>query len=144
MADKKTKPRPKAETGAPDAQDKLIDAAEETVARAESYGMDLTKARLELTRARDHLIRARVTVHAFDPVQMMAEVQGTPENPGGLIYVQRAEALAEAAFGDRTFRRKGMAFTLLIIASLMVALVMKIRRMESPGSSPSGSRVPCK
>jgi len=31
MADKKTKPRPKAETGASDAQDKLIDAAEETM-----------------------------------------------------------------------------------------------------------------
>ncbi len=113
-----------------------IDAVEETVAAAENYGMDLTKARLELTRARDHLIRARVMVHAFDPAQMMAELQGTREEPGGLIYAERAQNLAELAFGERAYRRKGMGFALAIIACLMVALIMKIRRMESRKAQP--------
>ena len=66
----------------------------------------------------------------------MAEVvRGTEDEPGALSYAARADMLAEEAFGERTFRRAGLVAALAIIAVLILALVLKIREIESrPGS----------
>lgn len=108
-----------------------IDRVDAEVARAENFGMDTTRARLKLNQAEDRLTQARVTIHAWDPAQMAAVVEGSEEEAGGLQEVARAEELAEAAMQERTFRRQGLVVALLVILLVIVALVLKIRRLEA-------------
>ncbi len=105
---------------------------EALVERVEDYGMDLTRARLDLGRARDGFLKARVAVHAFDPRRLDEVVTGTVDEEGGLPFLDRAEAGAREALDERTFRRVGLAVALAIIAILVVALRVKIRRLAAP------------
>ncbi|MHC4471683.1 MAG: hypothetical protein ACYTDY_10640 [Planctomycetota bacterium] len=110
-----------------------IRLVDEKVSRVEGYGMDLTRARLKLSQARDRLIQARVVIHSFDLGALQEVIQGTEDEEGGLPLVRAADGLAEEAMEERTFRRVGLAVALAIIAGLILALTLKIRRMESAG-----------
>ena len=54
------------------------------------------------------------------------------DEPGGLQLTGQASALAAGALDERSFRRTGLVVALTIIAILIVALVLKIRRIERP------------
>ncbi len=107
-----------------------IDHTKELVDRVANYGMDVTRPRLFLHQAEDQLVQARVNVHRFDPEVMKGILEGTEDETGALVLADRADATANDLLAERRFRRVGLAVALAFIALVVVALLLRIRRME--------------
>jgi predicted CXXCH cytochrome family protein len=101
-----------------------IGSADALLDRGTQLGMEVSRVKFELNEARNHLIDARVVVHSFSADELDAVVK-----PGmdiaGRAHEQGLQALEEAGF-----RRKGLAFSLIIIGLAIVAIYLKIREIE--------------
>jgi predicted CXXCH cytochrome family protein len=102
-----------------------IDKSKDILSLAERKGMEVSKPKFELKGAADALTHARVLIHSSS----IAEVDKVVE-PGlevaGKGYQAGLDALAELSF-----RRKGLAVSLVFILFLALLVYLKIRQIES-------------
>ena len=99
--------------------------AGETLNRAESAGMEVGEARLREAQAHNALIKAQVTVHSFDAQRVSKDVQTA------LRLSEETRQQGNTALRERDYRRKGLGFSLITIAAVVVGLWLLIRQLES-------------
>jgi hypothetical protein len=99
-----------------------IDDAVSILDQADSRGMNVTKPRFDLVGAREKLTLARARLHRFNA----AEVEEIAE--AGMEIAKGGRKAGEAALGDYTFRRQGMAAAAVVIAADIAVLLWIIRR----------------
>lgn len=92
--------------------------------RAERAGMEVSADRFALRTGQDHLVEARVLVHSFDEERFMAAVHE------GMGSAEAGVTAADRAFAELQNRRLGMGVSLVVIASVMAGLVLKLREIE--------------
>ena len=109
------------------------EAARDLLLRAERSGIEVSQAQFDLNGAFDALVKGRAAIHNFTVVAVR-----TPVDDGRAIAA-RAHERGIRALEEFSFRRRGLAVSILIILTLIAALVMKIRQIERPlGSVSSG------
>ncbi|HUE82940.1 MAG TPA: cytochrome c3 family protein [Pyrinomonadaceae bacterium] len=101
-----------------------IDKASEILRRAEHSGMEVSRPKFELREAVDSATHARVLVHTSLPEEI-EKVTGPGMNIAAKAYEQ-----GEAALAELSFRRKGLAVSLVFIVFLVVLVYLKIREIE--------------
>lgn len=101
-----------------------VDRASEVLGRAERAGMEVSKPKFDLTQVGAELVKARVNVHSFNP-DKLGEIT-TP----ALAMVSGVRQAGDTALEELGFRRKGLAYALVGIGVMVVALVLKIHEME--------------
>jgi predicted CXXCH cytochrome family protein len=97
--------------------------------RAERAGMEVGEARLTLSSGNEKLIKARVDVHTMLPDRVERD---TAE---GHKLMLEAEQAGQQALAEHTFRRKGLALSLVLIAFVASALWLLIRSLESSSAN---------
>jgi predicted CXXCH cytochrome family protein len=102
-----------------------IDTASNTLTRAERAGMEVSKPKFNLQEAHAQIVKSRVFVHAFNPDKV------TELTKPAMDIAIAANKTADAALDEVVVRRKGLGYSLIGIAIVIVALVLKIRDMES-------------
>ncbi len=101
-----------------------VDEASELVGRAEQAGMLMDEARVELEGARQEIIQARTQVHAAGAVPVQ-------ERTGAAMAASdKASAAARFAFAEIRYRRTGLVVALALILVAILALLLRIRRIE--------------
>lgn len=110
-----------------------IELANQILAEAEYSGMEVSTPRVELVSARDALVKARRSVHTFDA----AEVKKLTDE--GATISDKTYQAGVLALRERDLRRKGLGISLIIIVVTITGLYLKIRQMESSGSSEPGA-----
>lgn len=101
-----------------------IDKSSEILQRAERAGMEVSRPKFELKGATDALTHARVLIHASST----AEVKGVVA-PGIEVSAKGYQA-GLSALAERTFRRKGLAVSLVFILFLAVVVYLKVKQIE--------------
>jgi hypothetical protein len=94
------------------------------VARVRNAGIDMSAPELALAEARSRLTLARTEMHAFAPARVATIVDD------GLKIVVDADAAGERGVRELTYRRRGLAASLVAILLVVVALALKIRQIE--------------
>ena len=102
-----------------------IDEAKEILERAERAGMEVSRPKFELQDAVDGLTQARVLVHSAS-----ADEVGTAISPA-METAAKSYAAGEGAFSELSYRRKGIAVSLVFILFLALLVYLKIRQIES-------------
>ena len=120
-----------------DSLDEAAEAAHSVLEEAENLGMEVSQALFELEDVTNAQHRARSAIHAFAVEPVRQEVAA------GLEITGRARARGQEALEEHRFRRVGLGVSTGIITMLIVALLIKIRQMETttPQSpAPRGER----
>lgn len=91
---------------------------------AEDRGMEVSQAIFELVDANNALTQARTAIHSFRVEPVEEEVSA------GLEVTSRAWSRGEEALDEHRFRRVGLAASSIIILTLILALVAKIRQLD--------------
>lgn len=104
-----------------------IASSDELLSRAERSGMEVSEAKLQQAQARDALTKSRVNIHYFAVAPMEQEVLG------GLKTTAATAEAGRAALAERTFRRKGLGVSLVLILFVVAGLWMYIREIEGNG-----------
>lgn len=99
--------------------------AEDILDRAERAGMEVSRPRFELRDASDGLTQARVLVHTVSADEVFGAL--TP----AMDVASKSYAAGEAAFGELSYRRKGLVVSLVFILFLALLVYLKIRQIES-------------
>jgi predicted CXXCH cytochrome family protein len=99
--------------------------SEEVLQRAERAGMEVSHPKFELSEGRGKLINARVVIHSASPDEL-AEVVKSGLDVAGKTHQAGVDALDEL-----TFRRKGLAVSLVIILIAVFAIYLKIHQIET-------------
>jgi hypothetical protein len=108
-----------------------IEAATTVLHDAEQAGMEVSAAQADLTDANSALIMGRAAVHSFSPDAVAEALE-----PGYEIATASLET-GESALQDLRVRRLGLIASVAIILMFILALVLKIRQIESgPADSP--------
>lgn len=102
-----------------------IGKAEDLLQRAERAGMEVSRPLFELQEANDALTQARVLIHSVAP----GEVEKAAA-PGGQVALKSIKA-GEDAFSELSFRRQGLAVSLVFIGFLAVLVFLKIKQIET-------------
>jgi predicted CXXCH cytochrome family protein len=102
-----------------------LDRSGANVARLKNAGMEMSAQEVSLGTARTRLTLARTEMHTFDPARV------TPVIDEGLTTVAGVNAAGERANADLRFRRRGLAASLAAILLVVVALGLKIRRLDT-------------
>ena len=102
------------------------EGAQSLLRRAERSGIEVSQAQFDLNSAFDALVKARAAVHAFTVPAVSAPVGE------GRAIAGRAHARGIRALEELQFRRRGLAVSVVIILTLILALAMKIRQIERP------------
>lgn len=102
-----------------------IDKADEILGRAERSGMEVSEAKLDLVQSRDTLTKARVTLHSANPTRVDADIK-----PGLQASAKDYDA-GKRALAERSYRRIGLALSLIAIALMIVGLTLYIRQIEA-------------
>lgn len=97
----------------------------EILDRAERAGMEVSRPKFEMKEATDALTHARVLIHSSST----AEVDKVTA-PGLAVSVKGYQA-GVAALAERSFRRKGLAVSLVFILFLATLVYLKVKRIES-------------
>ena len=105
-----------------------IGKAEDILGRAERSGMEVSEAKLDLSQAKDALTKARVTLHSANLTKVEADIK-----PGLEASVKDYRA-GEAALAERSYRRVGLALSLIAIALAIVGLKLYIQQIEGSKS----------
>ena len=92
--------------------------------RAERAGVEVGPDKFALQKAHDNLVESKVLVHSFD----IERFSGVAEE--GIKVAEEGIAAGRRAFEELRFRRIGLSLSLLIIASVIGALALVIRRIE--------------
>jgi predicted CXXCH cytochrome family protein len=101
-----------------------IDKSNDILSLAERKGMEVSKPKFELKGATDALTHARVLIHASSTDEV-EKVVGPGLNVANKGYQAGLDALAELSF-----RRKGLAVSLVFILFLALLVYLKIRQIE--------------
>jgi hypothetical protein len=102
-----------------------IQRSNEILERAERSGMEVSQAKLDQAEAHDALTKARVTIHAFQLDHLNQDIDA------GLKVAEKTYVAGQHALDERDYRRKGLAFSLVTIALVLVGLRMLIQQLES-------------
>lgn len=102
-----------------------IQKAEELLHSAERAGMEVSRPLFELQEANDALTQARVLVHTVSPEEVAKATK-----PGEQVALKSIKA-GEDAFSELSFRRQGLAVSLIFIGFLAVLVYLKIRQIEA-------------
>jgi predicted CXXCH cytochrome family protein len=108
--------------------DRLIASIEKSDAiltLAERKGMEVSKPKFELKGATDALTHARVLIHSSST----AEVDKVIEP--GMDVANKGYEAGVGALAELSFRRKGLAVSLLFILFLAMLVYLKIRQIEA-------------
>jgi nitrate/TMAO reductase-like tetraheme cytochrome c subunit len=100
---------------------------------AERKGMEVSEARVTLSAGKEKLIKARVDLHT------MNETRVEENTKAGLKLAKQAAQDGQDALAEYTFRRKGLALSLLVIAFVVVCLWRLIHNIER-GAWPAADR----
>jgi predicted CXXCH cytochrome family protein len=109
--------------GLGDVNAKIVEA-QEILDRAERAGMEVSRPKFELRDAFDGLTQARVLIHSASADELekaLGPALGTATKSYGA---------GEAAFGELTYRRKGLGVSLVFILFLALLVYLKIRQIE--------------
>ena len=98
--------------------------AHEGLDRAERAGVEVGPDKFALQKATDSLVEARVLVHSFD-LERFDRVAAE-----GIATATEGSAAAGRAFLELRHRRTGLALSLIVIAAVVAALALTIRRIE--------------
>lgn len=101
-----------------------IASSDELLSRAERSGMEVSEAKLQQAQARDALTKARVNVHTFAIAPVEQDVKT------GLKTTTATYAAGKAALAERSFRRKGLGISLVLIFFVVGGLWMYVREIE--------------
>lgn len=101
-----------------------IDRSSEILNRAERAGMEVSRPKFELKGATDALTHARVLIHSSSTDEVNKVV-----GPG-LAVSEKGYQAGLGALAERTFRRKGLAVSLVFILFLAVVVYLKVKQME--------------
>jgi predicted CXXCH cytochrome family protein len=104
--------------------DTSVKSAAEILDRAEAAGMEVSEAQLEQDQARDALTKSRVTIHSFNSTRVKQDTAA------GLQITAKTRTAGVAALGERDYRRKGLAWSLLAIVAVVVGLRLYVRQLE--------------
>ena len=101
-----------------------IAATTQRVAQVEQAGMLMDEATVKLEEAHQGFVVAQVEIHTVDVAKVGEQATKVT------VATTEANKLAAAAEAEIRFRRTGLFVSLAVIALAMVALILKIRRME--------------
>ena len=93
--------------------------------KAERAGMEVSRPKFEMKEATDALTHARVLIHSSSTAEVDKVVA-----PGLAASVKGYQA-GVGALSERTFRRKGLAVSLVFILFLASLVYLKVRQIES-------------
>ena len=102
-----------------------IDKSQAILTQAERKGMEVSKPKFELKGATDALTHARVLIHSSSSAEV-DKVVGP-----GLDVANKGYQAGVGALAELSFRRKGLAVSLVFILFLAVLVYLKIRQIES-------------
>jgi cytochrome c553 len=109
--------------------DESLNRAEAILSTARRAGMEVSEPTLQLQDAKDRLIKARVAIHNFRPDAVRAPVEE------GLKIADASYKAGEEAMSERTFRRSGLAVSLVAILLTICGLFLAIRAIEARKTS---------
>ncbi|UCD62993.1 MAG: cytochrome c3 family protein [Candidatus Zixiibacteriota bacterium] len=98
--------------------------ADSLLSEAIEKGMMTTDEEFRLKEVRQALIQARTLVHSFDADSVLPRVEL------GLEKADIVKTNAAALIDEYYFRRKGLGFATLFITVLVIALYIKVRRVD--------------
>ena len=101
-----------------------VTGAQRRVERVKRAGMLMDDAEVKLEDAHQSLVLAQVEIHTVNPSRVEVQTRAVLTNTGV------AERLAAAAEAEIRYRRTGLFISLVVIASAMVALILKVRAIE--------------
>lgn len=101
-----------------------IDKSTTILNQAERKGMEVSKPKFELKGATDALTHARVLIHSSSTVEV-EKVVGP-----GLDVANKGYQAGLSALAELSFRRKGLAVSLVFILFLAGLVYLKIRQIE--------------
>jgi predicted CXXCH cytochrome family protein len=102
-----------------------IDKSREILSVAERKGMEVSKPKFELKGATDALTHARVLIHSSSTAEVDKVVMP------GLEVANKGYQAGLDALSELSFRRKGLAVSLVFIGFLALLVYLKIRQIES-------------
>lgn len=102
-----------------------VDKSTQILDRAERAGMEVSRPKFEMKEATDALTHARVLIHSSTTAEVDKVV-----GPGLAASVKGYQA-GLAALAERSFRRKGLAVSLVFILFLATLVYLKVRQIES-------------
>ena len=102
-----------------------ISGATDILERAERAGMEVSRPKFELREAVDGLTQARVLIHSSSTDEVEKAI--TP----GMEIATKSYTAGENAFAELSFRRKGLAVSLVFILFLAFLVYLKIKQIES-------------
>jgi hypothetical protein len=105
-----------------------IGRAEDILGQAERSGMEVSEAKLDLAQSRDALTKTRVTLHSADLTKVEADIKP------GLEAAARDYDAGKRALAERSYRRIGLALSLVAIALAIVGLKLYLKQIEGPTS----------
>ena len=101
-----------------------LDRSSALVADIRNAGMDVTSQELAMAEARTRLTLARTEMHA-------SKVEGVDlVLTEGLKLVDDVDAAGQRSLAELSFRRRGLAVSLVAILLVVVGLVFKIRQID--------------
>jgi predicted CXXCH cytochrome family protein len=102
-----------------------IERVDRTLEELHNAGLEVGEQRLRVREAQNQLTLARTEVHNFREAAV-DKVVGQ-----GLEITGRVETAASQGFGELRFRQRGLAASMVAILLVVVALILKIRQLES-------------
>lgn len=109
---------------------KLVDRSTEILGRAERAGMEVSRPKFEMKETADALTHARVLIHSSSAAEVDKVVA-----PGLAAAVKGYQAGVDA-LAERSYRRKGLAVSLVFILFLAVLVYLKVQEIESRQAQP--------
>jgi hypothetical protein len=104
------------------------------IARIKNAGIEVSDQQLALREAGTKLTLARTEMHGFVP-ERVAPILGD-----GMKIVANVERAGRNGAAELSYRRRGLAVSLVAILIFVVALGLKVRRLDRAGSVPTTSR----
>lgn len=102
-----------------------IEHATDILDRAERAGMEVSRPKFELRDASDGLTQARVLVHTSSADKVEEAVEPA------MAIAAKSYQNGEAAFAELSYRRQGLAISLVFIFFLAALVYLKVRQIES-------------
>jgi predicted CXXCH cytochrome family protein len=102
-----------------------VDKSSEILGRAERAGMEVSRPKFEMKEATDALTHARVLIHSSSTTEVDKVVAP------GLAASAKGYQAGLGALAERTFRRKGLAVSLVFILFLAFLVYLKVRQIET-------------
>ena len=109
--------------GLGDVNGKIVEA-KDILDRAERAGMEVSRPRFELADASDGLTQARVLIHTASADELEKALGPAMD------VANKSYGAGESAFSELSYRRKGLAVSLVFILLLALLVYLKIRQIE--------------